>query len=147
MAVTAKMYAKAPLSFMSKTANLSSDTIKIALFTNALTPAQSTNQYFDASPYTSNQVASGNGYTTGGATLASVTLATSSLVTTLDAADVSWTVTSTGFTYRYAVVYDDTPASNKPLVAYIDFGQDITAVAGTHTIVFDALGIATVTVA
>lgn len=147
MAVTAKMYAKAPLSFMSKTANLSSDTIKIALFTNALTPAQSSNQYFDASPYTSNQVTAANGYSTGGNTLGSVTLTTSSLTTTLDAADTSWTVTGAGFTYRYAVIYDDTPGSNKPLVAYIDFGADVNAVAGTHTIVFDAAGIATVTVA
>lgn len=147
MAVTAKMFAKAPLSFMSKTANLSSDTIKIALFTNALTPVQASNQYFDASPYTSNQVAAANGYSTGGNTLASVTLATSSLTTTLDAADTSWTVTSTGFTYRYAIIYDDSPASSKPLVAYIDFGADVTASAGTHTIVFDAAGIATVTVA
>lgn len=147
MAVTAKMYAKAPLSFMTKTANLSTDTIKIALFTSTLVPAQSTNQYFDVTPYTANQVASGNGYTTGGATLSSVTVATSSLTTTFDAADVSWTVTGAGFTYRYAVVYDDTPASSKPLVCYIDFGADVVASAGTHTITFDTNGIARVIVA
>lgn len=147
MAVSAKMFAKAPLSFMSKTANLSSDTIKIALFTNALTPVQASNQFFDSAPYTANQVAAGNGYTTGGNTLASVTLTTATLTTTLDAADTSWTVTGAGFTYRYAVIYDDTPVSSKPLVAYIDFGADVTAAAGTHTIVFDAAGIATVTVA
>lgn len=147
MAVTAKQYAKFPLSIMKKLADLSADNIKIALFTSSLVPSQANDQFFDAAPYTTNQVAAANGYSTGGALLASKTVATAALITTFDAADPSWTVTGAGFTYRYAVIYDDTPASNKPVIAYIDFGQDIVAAAGTHSIALDALGIARITVA
>lgn len=143
---TGKLYAKFPLSLANKEADLNSDTIKVALFTSSLSINQATDQYFDAAPYTSNQVAQANGYTTGGATIATPTIATSGNVLTFDGADASWTVTSTGWTYRYAIVYDDTPASSKPLIAYQDFGGDVSAVEGTHTIVWNASGIATITV-
>lgn len=58
-----------------------------------------------------------------------------------DAADVSWT-TST-ITARYAVVYDDTPATDatKPLLGYIDFGEDKVSSAGTFQITVHANGL------
>lgn len=146
MAVTAKAFSKFPLSALNKELDLNTDTIKCALFTSAHAPSQDDDQYYDAA-HGMTQVSQANGYTTGGAAVSSPTIATTTKVTTFDSEDPSWTVTSTGFTYRYAVFYDDSPASNKPLISYVDFGADVTAVAGTHTIVLDATGIAALTVA
>lgn len=144
---TGKLYVKFLQSLANKEIDLDTDVIKVALFTSALSISQTTNQYFDAAPYTANQVAAANGYTTGGATLGSPVFSTSGLVWTFDGADTPWTVTGAGFSYRYAIIYDSTPASNKPLIAYQDFTTDVTAVAGTHTIAWNASGIAAITVA
>jgi hypothetical protein len=149
MAVTAKWFVNGFFSLMNKEADLNSDTIKCALFTSAHAPDSIADQYYDGS-HGMTQVSAANGYSTGGATVSSPTITqTTKTITndsiTFDCADPSWTVTSTGFTYRYAVFYDDTPASNKPLIAYVDFGADVTAVAGTHTIVLDSAGVARVT--
>src|SRR5512139_842973 len=121
-----------------------SDTIKILLCTSTYTPAQDTHVF--RSDLT-NEVANGNGYTTGGATLASKTLdyTAGTNVIKFDAADVSWT-TST-ITARYAVIYDDTPGTDatKPLLGYVDFGQDMSTSNGTFTITWAAGGILTIT--
>ncbi len=63
-----------------------------------------------------NQVANGNGYTTGGVTLTGVTWTNSSGVITFDCSNVSWTASGAGFSCRYAVIYDDT-VSGDPLLA------------------------------
>jgi hypothetical protein len=91
------------------------------------------------------EVSEANGYTTGGATLTNPTIGTTTTVTKFDSDDPAWTVTGAGFTYRYAVFYDSTPGSNKPLIAYVDMGADVTAVAGVHSIILDANGIARIT--
>ena len=90
---------------------------------------------------------SGNGWTAGGITLASVAV---TVVNTngamLDAADVS--VTASGGTIgpaSAAVIYDDTDASDAPLF-YIDFGGAESAGVGTDfKITFNANGIERVT--
>lgn len=51
--------------------NFASDTIKCAIATSAYTPNLQTHDFFDD---VTNQLANGNGYTTGGATLASKTI-------------------------------------------------------------------------
>lgn len=145
MAVTAKVFNAAITSLANEEVDWASDEIKVALFTSSLTPVQASNQYFDASPYTSNQVASGAGYTTGGAVLGSKTEAFTGQVKKFDAADTVWT-TST-ITARHAIVYDNTPSSNKPLLMAVDFGQDISSSGGSFTIAWDANGLFTVTVA
>src|SRR3954462_7564925 len=69
-----------------------SDTIKIALVTNTYTPNTGTHDFFDD---ITNELASGNGYTTGGETLASKTCSSpSGGVVTYDCADVVWTFTA-----------------------------------------------------
>lgn len=80
------------------------------------------------------QIANGNGYTTGGATLTSVTWAETGSGTGIwrwTAADFSWTASGGAIaTFRYIVVYDDTPTSPAdPLVGYWDYGAalDITS--------------------
>jgi hypothetical protein len=143
----AKIYAHCPIHLMQAGMDLVADSIKVALFTNAITITQATDEYFDAAPYTGNQVANGAGYATGGVALAGNAVAHSTLVDSFDATDPGWTVTDAGFTFQYAVVYDDTPASNKPLICYMDFGTDQVWAAGAHTIILAAGGILTITVA
>lgn len=144
MAVTAKMYSNATKNLTSGASiDLDGDTLKVMLCTSSYTPNQNTHDFKDD---VTNEV-TGTGYTAGGATLGSVTVATSGTVTTLDAADTSWT-TST-ITARYAVIYDSTPASDatRPLIAYVDFGADVVSSGGTFQITWDATGICTWTAA
>jgi len=70
MAVTAKVYNLAITSLANKEIDWGSDTIKVSLHTSSYTPSQTTHDY--QSDLT-NEVANGNGYATGGATLASKT--------------------------------------------------------------------------
>lgn len=119
------------------------DTIKCALLTSSYTPAQTTHEWWSD---VSAQEVSGTNYTAGGATLGSKTLSASALVTTLDAADPSWA--SSTITARYAVFYKDTgTAGTSPLIAYADFGGNISSTNGTFTVVLNASGLATITVA
>ena len=151
MAVTAKLYGQglmnmgggssaggAPIDWLS-------DTIKVALCTSTYSPDQDAHDFFDD---ITNEVANGNGYTSGGATLANKTAGYTSgtNVIKFDGDDVSWT-TST-ITARYAIVYKSSGvASTSPLIAYIDFGADVSSTAGTFQITWDAAGIFTITVA
>lgn len=72
------------------------------------------------------QISSGNGYTTGGVTLASVTWAETgagSGIWQFGCADFSWTASGGDIAQaRYVVIYDDTPTSPAdPLVGYLDY--------------------------
>ena len=118
------------------------DTIKVALVTSSYTPDQDTHDFYDD---ITNEVANGNGYTTGGATLAnkSVTKDNVNNRSVLDADDTAWTTSS--FTARGAVIYKDTGvASTSPLICYKDFGSDKTVSSGTFTISWNAAGILTI---
>lgn len=145
MAVTAFVYGGFLQSVMNKEADLDSDTVKVMLCTSSYTPNQDTHRYKSS---VTNEV-SGSGYTAGGATLTSVsaTYSASTNTFTFDAADVSWA--SSTITARYAVFYDDTPAAStaKPLIAYWDFGADVSSSGGPFALTFDAAGIFTATVA
>lgn len=145
MAVSAKLYGLALQSAFNKEIDWDTDTIKVMLCTSTYTPNQDTHRY--KSDIT-NEV-TGTGYTAGGATLgsATVTYTGATNVLMLDGADTSWT--SSTITARYAVIYDSTPATDatRPLIAYVDFGADVSTTAGTFTIVWDATGIVTLTAA
>jgi len=120
-----------------------STTLKVALLKNTYTPDQDAHTTWnDVSAYET----SGTGYTTGGATLASVAVTYASKVTTFDAADSSWAGSTV--TARYAVVYDDTTAgaTNKKLIMYVDFGADHSSSSSTFGITWAATGLATFTV-
>lgn len=120
-----------------------SDTLKLTLHTSTYTPNQTTHALFASA---TNEVANGSGYTTGGATLASKTYATSSLVTTFDAADVTWSTLSK--THRYGILWDDTPTTPlDPMIGYIDTGGDQVNVATDLTYQWSGSGIYTLTVA
>lgn len=146
MAVTALLYGKFFQSAFNKEVDLDSDTINTQLHTSSYTPNQDTHRY--KSDLT-NEVPNGSGYTTGGITLAGVTVTYTGATNVLAFASTtnpSWP-TST-FTARYAVIVDVTPGSDatRPLIGYVDFGQDMSPVNGTLSITWNAAGIATVTV-
>ena len=145
MAVTAFVFGQFLDHLAQKRIDLDTDTIKVALATSAFTPAQDTMDFFND---VTNEV-TGTGYTAGGATLSSVTWAYTAGTNTwkFDAADVSWP--SSTITARYAVIYVETAgaSSTDPLIAYVDFGADVSTTAGTFSVVWDAAGIFTITVA
>jgi hypothetical protein len=145
VAVTAKLYGNFVTKLANKEIDLDSDTLKVMLCTSSYTPDQDAHIYKSA---VTNEV-TGTGYTAGGATLASVTVGYNAATNTftLDSADPSWA--NSTITARYAVFYDDTPSTSatKPLIAYWDFGADVSSSGGPFTLTIDAAGIATFTVA
>lgn len=145
MAVTGKFFGLALQSAFNKEIDLDSDTLKVMLCNSTYVPDQDTHRYKSS---VTNEV-TGTGYTAGGATLASVTVAYNAATNTLtlDAADTAWSGST--ITARYAVIYDATPGTDatRPLIAYIDFGADVSTTAGTFTITWDAAGIASLTAA
>jgi hypothetical protein len=143
MALSGKMYGNMLLKALNKEIDYDSDTIKVMLCTNSYTPDQDTHIYKSS---VTNEVASGGGYTTGGATLGNKTIVYSgpSNTITIDADDTLWSNSS--ITARYAVIYDDTPAldSAKPLLGYVDLGKDYTSSNGDFKLVWNSNGIFTI---
>lgn len=142
MAVTAKLYGLFLKSLANKEIDLDTDTLKVMLCTSSYSPNQDTHQYKSS---VTNEV-SGTGYTAGGKTLTGVTVTydTGTNTLTLDADDVTWS--SSTITARYAVFYDDT-ATDDPLIAYWDLGQDEVSSSGNFTLTISGSGIATITAA
>lgn len=144
--MASKMYGNFLLKALNKEVDWDTDTIKVALVGSGYTPNQDSHDYWD--DVVANEV-SGTGYTAGGIALTSKTATYDSgtNVVILDAADSVWA--SSSITARYAVVYDDSGASNaqKVLVGYIDFGSDQSSTNGNFTVTWDATGIARVTIA
>lgn len=144
--MASKMYGQFLLKALNKEVDWDSDTIKVALVSSAYTPNQDSHDYWD--DVVANEV-TGTGYTSGGAALASKTATYDSAtnVIILDAADSVWA--SSTITARYAVVYDDSGATNaqKALVGYVDFGSDQSSTNGNFTVTWDATGIARITIA
>lgn len=125
------------------TLDLDTDTLKLALFTSSYSPSASGDTAYSG---LSGEHANGNGYTTGGQALSSVTWSQSAGTATLDAADVVWTASGGSITARYAVLYSDT-ASGNDLIGYFlldDTPDDVTATDGnTLTVQWNASGILT----
>jgi hypothetical protein len=108
----------------------SGNTFNLALYTSSATLNKSTTAYT-----TSNEVANGNGYTTKGIALTSVTPVLSTDTAVCDFANVSFT--SASFTANGCLIFNDT-ASGDPAVCAIAFGGDKTVTSGTFTIEFPA---------
>ena len=133
-AVTAKVYGNFLLGLMSSTAarrpDWAANTINLALVTTTYTPNQDTDTFWGDTGISSNELASGNGYTTNGNALASKSSTydgTSNEARFTATSPVTWTFVGTK-TFRYGIVYVSTGTpSTSPLVAYIDYGaQSIT---------------------
>ena len=109
----------------------SGNTFKIALYTSDASLGAGTTA-FSSSNEISNT--SGSAYSSGGATLTSVTPTTSGTTAFCDFADVSFT--SASFTANGALIYNDSQSDKA--VAVIAFGGDKTVSSGTFTIQFPA---------
>lgn len=105
------------------------DTFKIALYTS------SANLGADTTVYTATgEVANGNGYTTGGEVLVTVTPAASSNIAYTNFQDVTWAAAS--FTASGALIYNSSKANRAVLV--LSFGNDKTANNQSFTVTFPA---------
>ena len=105
------------------------DTFKIALYDSDATLGASTTAFSTSEEITNT---SGTAYTSGGATLTSVTPVADSTTAVCDFADVSYS--SASFTANGALIYNSS-ATNAAVCA-IAFGSDKTATNGTFTIQF-----------
>ena len=126
------------------TFNLASDTFKITLHTNTYAPSLSNQVYADLT----NELATANGYTNGGATLASVTWTKSASTTTFTSAYPTWNASGGSLVFRKAVIRKSGTANGHvdPLVCYCVLdASDITITDGSaFTIQMNASGIITV---
>jgi hypothetical protein len=106
------------------------DTFKIMLVTSSYTPNKDTHDRRDD---VTNEI-TGTGYTAGGVTLVcTVTKDTANDKVTIAFSSPSWP--STSIMARGAVIYKSTgTASADPLVAYIDFVNDVASNGGTFSI-------------
>lgn len=135
MAIAQAMCTSFKEDLFQKEQDLDSDTIKIALFTSSASLGAGTTTYTGAS----GEVASGNGYTTGGETLTNPVIGTSGTTAYVDFDNPEWT--SASFTTAGALIYNDTTAG-KNAIAVLNFGGDFTVTSGTFRIVFPSPGAA-----
>lgn len=106
--------------------NLSTDTLKIALYTGNASLNEDTTVYT-----TSNEVVA-SGYTAGGNTLTGVTISSADYTAYVNFANTSWT---SALTARCALIYNVTQGNKS--IAVIDFGADKTSTT-TFTITMPA---------
>ena len=140
MAITTKWYGQAMLKMATGSIDLDTDTFKMLLATSSYTPNLDTDDFRND---VTAEVANGNGYATGGVTLASVAVtydATSNQVR-MDVADPSWTFTAST-TWRYAVVYKSRggASSADELLCLLNWGTDQT-VSTAYTLQIDPTGL------
>jgi hypothetical protein len=119
------------------------DTFKIALgkATASITGTYdaTTTSYTDLTG-NSDELANGNGYTTGGEALTSITPVADSTTAVCDFDNATWT--SATFTTSGAIIYNET-ASGDPACAVLDFGGDQQVSSGDFQIQFPAPAAAT----
>ena len=106
--------------------NLSTDTLKIALYTGNASLGAST------TVYTSSNEVVATGYTAGGQALTGVAISSSDYTAYVNWANVSWTA---ALTARCALIYNVTQGNKS--IAVIDFGADKTSTT-TFTITMPA---------
>lgn len=106
--------------------DLSTDTIKVALYTGNASLNEAT------TVYSSTNEISGSGYTAGGATMTGVQISSSGSVAYVNWNNVSWTG---ALTARCALIYNASKANRS--IAVLDFGSDKTSTT-TFTITMPA---------
>lgn len=126
MPVTLKQYYQAGLLRNDGTINLLNAAITMALVTKDYTPNLDTHTIW--ADVSANEVATGAGYTTGGAALPSLTLTRTGALTSWDCGDLTWAALTK--TFKYGVIYVNATVNGvvKPLIAVVDF-DDTTTIA------------------
>lgn len=108
--------------------DFSTDTFKVALYTNSATLGPSTTSYTTANE------ASGGGYTAGGNTLTGASIALSQGVAYVDFSNTTWTAAN--FSARAALIYNSSKANRA--VAVYEFGEIKTVSSGNFQLQFPA---------
>ena len=127
--------------------NFSTDTYVMALATGSYSPLPNTDQHW--SDVSANEVANGNGYSTGGVALSGVTWTQSSGTMTFTCTAPTWATFTA--TFKYAVVARRAGVSlagTDLLLCYVDCssgGGSLTGGGGTLTITPSGSGVFTVT--
>jgi hypothetical protein len=116
-----------------KVHNLGSDSLR-AMLVNSPAPTAANSIKADLT-----EIAAGNGYTAGGATLTISSSAQTGGLYKLVVADAVVTASGAVGPFRYVVIYNDTPTSPAdPLIVFYDYGSSITLATGeTFTMDFD----------
>ena len=127
-----------------------SASMRCALMHSTYTPNQTGQDFWnDVSAYDVDEVGAVTGYTSGGKAIGTTEMTTTGgsgkVVKFSAGATCVWT--SATLTASYAVIYKEAAsAATSPLIAYLNFGTDVPAVAGDFTITWHTDGIATITV-
>ncbi len=111
--------------------NLNSNTLKVMLTNTAPTATNAVKADLT-------EISAGNGYSAGGATVASTAYSPTSGTGALTGTDVVFTASGGSIgPFRYAELYNDTPTSPAdPLIGWWDYGSSIT-LADTETFTVD----------
>jgi hypothetical protein len=126
--------------------DLENDTIKLALITNAVTPAATTaDPRWGAGGTTnlsSNQVTPGGNYASGGATCANPSVTLTGGLARFDADDpAAWAANASNPTNaRWGILYNDTDAG-KRAIAFLDLGSVFDMTTGPLTVAWNANGL------
>lgn len=135
MALAMNIYQQFLVTLINKEIDLDSDTVKVMLLNTTYVPSINHKYTTDLSGEIS-----GNGYTAGGVGLANKVFSVVSGVGTFDADNALWS-NLTADNIKYAVLYDDTPQTNKPLIAYITYDTAQSAEGADFEIVWNSHGI------
>ena len=121
--------------------NYLTGTVQLSLHTDVTTPDRDVHDFFD--DMSTNELANGSGYTTGGVVASSKTITydTASDQVRWDLADISWTFTASK-TWRYGVLWVNTAgaSSTDPLYGLLTWDSNQT-VSTAYTLQFDAAGL------
>lgn len=141
MSVTASWYGLGLQYLLDQPADLEGSTVNLALVTDAYTPNRDTHDFRD--DFTAFELANGNGYTTGGATLTGVLWSydAASQQVRLDHDDPSWAFVASK-TWRYGIYYINTAGadSTDPIFGLLTWDSNQT-VSTTYTLTMDAAGV------
>ena len=141
---TLNFYGKYHLYLLNDSVELSADTLNVALLTSAYTPVPNSDGIW--TDISSNEIAAGNGYSSGGLALANVTfsLTAGAPPAVFSANNTIWTASGGGSisAWRYFVIYSGATHNGivKPLIVY-GYGdntpQDVPATPSGKTLNID----------
>ena len=110
-----KLYETAKLAIINGEVDFNADSFKINLYTSASNANTLTAGTIDALTDITNQVATANGYTQDTKAITISTSQSGGTVTVDEITNPSWTASGGSIVARFAVIYDDTHASDLPI--------------------------------
>lgn len=111
--------------------DLSTHSLRLALFTSSHSPLRTDDSYDDLT----GEVADGDGYTTGGYLLTG-TWTESGGVCTLDFNNLTVVPSGSGFAFRYGIIYDDSSTNNQLIAMCLVDNTPADIVTGLYDLTF-----------